>query len=235
MSLIPGEDLTIEQVVQAMPANLKNAVTQSLVDTINNIAADPILAESIRNNFISYTGVLKDGKFKAEDYLNAVMYVSYKLMGHTNQDAYAKTFPHRYQILVAKGTASKDIAAYVVAYNKGKLVNLVLEQTLVPTYVLNAHVYQEAINTQAWLMKNAFSEKVRGEAANSILTHLKRPEAIKGTLDINVKDTSGVNELKNALRDLALGQLKNIEEGGSVAQIAASPIIEVEGKTVGTD
>jgi hypothetical protein len=231
----PVDELTLDQVVQAMPANLKNSVSQSLVDTINNIAADPILTESIRTNFISYTGVLKDGKFKAEDYLNAVMYVSYKLMGHTNQDSYAKTFPRRYATLVAKGTPTKDIAAYVVAYNKGKLVNLILEQTLVPTYVLNASIYQEAINTQAWLMNNANSEKVRTEAANSILTHLKRPEAVKGSIDINVQDVSGVNELKNALRDLAIGQLKSIDEGSSVALIAASPIIEVEGKDVGID
>lgn len=235
MTMMTTNTLTYEQVVQAMPANLKSAVSQNLVDTINNIAADPLLAENIRNNFVSYTSVLKDGRFKTEDYLHAVMYVSYKLMGNTNLDAYAKTFPHRYANLVAKGTASKDIAAYVVAYNKGKLVNLVLEQTLVPTYVLNAHIYQEAINCQAELMRTAFSEKVRAEAANSILTHLKRPEAIKGQIDINVKDTSGVNELKNALRDLAQGQLKSIEEGASVALIAGTPMIEVEGTEVGTD
>lgn len=227
--------LTIQQVIQAMPPNLKNSVSQSLVDNLNNIASDPLLAESIRNNFISYTGVLKEGRFKAEDYLNAVMYVSYKLMGHTNLDSYARTFPHRYATLVGKGTPTKDIAAYVVAYNKGKLVNLILEQTLVPTYVLNAHIYQEAINTQAWLMAHSMSDKVRAEAANSILTHLKRPEAVKGQIDINVKDTSGVNELKEALRDLAIGQLKSIDEGSTVELIAASPIIEIEGKEISAD
>ena len=76
--------LTQQEVVKALPANLKSCVTQSLVDNINNISADPLIAEQIRNNYISYTAVLKDGKFKTEDYLSAVAYVSFKLMGYTN-------------------------------------------------------------------------------------------------------------------------------------------------------
>jgi hypothetical protein len=219
--------LTVQEVSNVVPPNLKSAVTQQLVDNLNQIAADPAVAEQIRNNFVSYSTVLKEGKFKLEDYLSAVMYVSYKLMGQSNVDAYALTHPARYQRLVQMGTSSKDIAAYVTAYNKGKLVNLILEQSLVPTWVLNAHIFQEAINIQADIMRDpTISPKVRTEAANSLMTHLKRPEAAKAKLDITVKDESGVNELKQALRDLAMKQVDSIQSGTSVAQIAASPIIE---------
>jgi hypothetical protein len=228
--------LTTQIVEQSVPPHLKSSVTQSLVDTLNQIAADPAVAENIRNNFVSYSTVLKEGKFKLEDYLHAVMYVSYKLMGLSNVDAYAHTHPQRYQRLVSQGTSSKDIAAYVSAYNKGKLVNLILEQSLVPTYVLNAHIFQEAINTQADIMRDAsVSPKVRMEAANSLMTHLKRPEAVKSQIDINVKDESGVDALKQALANLAQGQLKTIQSGTSVAQIAASPIIEAGVVDNGTD
>jgi hypothetical protein len=205
---------------------LKTAVTQEVVDTLNQIAADPAVAEAVRNNFFSYTTVLKEGKFKLTDYLSAVMYVSYKLMGQSNLDAYALTFPDRYQRLVQQGTPSKDIAAFVSMYNRGKLVNLIMEQSLVPTWVLNSHIHQEAINVQADLMRTANSEKVRMEAANSLLTHLKRPEAVKGQIDINVKNEDGVNALQAALRNLAQGQLQAIDRGVPVAQITASPIIE---------
>lgn len=228
--------LTKEMVEQVMPANLKGSVTQHFVDTLNNIAADPLLAENIRNNFISYTAVLKEGKFKTEDYLNAVVYVSHKLMGASNGEAYAKTFPVRYQALLAKGTSPKDIAAYVSAYNKGKLVNLVLEQTMVPTHVLNAHLFQEAINVQAAIMKDdEVSPKVRVEAANSLLTHLKRPEAAKSELKIEIEDKSGLNELKNALQQVALKQIEAIDSGVPVADIAASKLIEAEAVEVGPD
>ena len=220
--------LTKELVERAVPATLKSSITQQLVDRINSAVSDPVVAEQIRDNFVHYTGVLKDGTFKTEDYLHAVMYVSFKLMGDANLQAYIKTFPQRYQDLLTKGTSSKDIAAYVSAYNKGKLVNLVMEQSMVPTYVLNQHLFQEALNVQADLMQNAQSEKVRTEAANSLLTHLKRPEAVKTQIDINLKDSSGMTELKKAMEDLATQQRDMINSGASAKQIADMRIIEAE-------
>ena len=220
--------LTKQLVERAVPANLKSSVTQQLVDRINNAVGDPIIADQVRENFLNYTSVLKDGKFKTEDYLSAVMYVSFKLMGDSNLAAYTKTFPQRMQDLIQKGTTSKDIAAYVAAYNKGKLVNLVFEQSAVPSWVLNQNVYQEAINTQYDLMINALSEKVRTEAANSLLTHLKRPEAIKAQIDVNVKDSSGMSELKETMRLLAQQQQLAIGSGITAREIAATPIIDAE-------
>lgn len=224
--------LTIQEVAQAVPANLKSSVTQHLVDTVNNIVADPEVAEQIRNNFVSYTNVLRDGKFKTEDYLNAVVYVSYKLMGLTNQEAYIKTFPQRYQALLAKGTPSRDISSFVAAYNRGKLVNLILEQCMVPSWVLNQDIYQKAINVQADLMLNANSEKVRSDAANSLLTHLKKPENHNFQISMEVNESAGLNELRDSLNKLAEKQLELIESGVSTKLIAASPLIEGEFKEV---
>ena len=73
---------------------------------------------------------LEKAQFKTEDYLNAVAFVSYKLMGHSNQEAYFKTFPTRYQDMLAAGKSQKDISSFVSIYAKGKLVNLILEQFL---------------------------------------------------------------------------------------------------------
>ena len=52
-----------ELVIKAVPPNLKNAVTDELVDRLNTITTDQILAEEVRNNFISYASVLREGKF----------------------------------------------------------------------------------------------------------------------------------------------------------------------------
>ena len=224
--------LTKEVVERAVPANLKSSITQQLVDRINAAVADPIVADSIRENFIHYTGVLKEGKFKPDDYLHAVMYVSFKLMGDSNLVSYSKTFPQRYADLVARGVSSKDIDAYVAAYNKGKLVNLIFEQAAVPSWILNQHMFQEALNTQFDLMQNANSEKVRTEAANSLLTHLKRPEAVKAQIDINLKDSSGMTELKETMTKLAEQQRLLIESGVTARDIAALPLIEAEYEVV---
>jgi hypothetical protein len=219
--------LTKEMVEQALPPNLKNHVTQTFVDQINNLVQDPLIAEQIRNNFISYTAVMKEGKFKLEDYLNAVSFVSYKLMGYGNQDSYFRTFPNRHAQLIAKGTSNKDIAAYVAAYARGKLVNLILEQCMVPTWVLNQHVFQEAINTQAELMRDPdVSPKVRSDAANSLMTHLKKPEGKDFQINMDMRETSGITELKNALRDIAEAQQKAIQSGTEVREITAQPLVE---------
>lgn len=224
--------LSVEDVTKALPANLKGSATQGLVDKINQATQDPILAEAIRDNFISYTGVLQEGKFKTQDYLKAVMYVSYKLMGHSNKDAYFKTFPDRYQSLVAKGTSSKDMAAYVSAYNRNKLVNLIMEQTLVPSWVLNQHLYQKAINTQAELMQTAQSEKVRSDAANSILTHLAKPKEAGPLVNLNLNESSGMNELKDMLGQLAQMQVDKINSGVATQEIAGQTLIHRDEKEV---
>ena len=217
--------LTVDQAQAAVPPHLRVCVTDELVNLVNNITTDPEAARSIRENFVSYGMVLKDGRFKTEDYVHAVAYVSYKLMGYTNREAYMRTFPQRYQILVAKGTADKDIAAYIFAYNKNKLVNLILEQTLIPTWVLNQDVYQKAINTQLELMLNAKSEKVRADAANSILTHLKRPEKQQVELNIGIRETSGMTELKDMLTVLAHRQQELITSGVTTREIAHQRLV----------
>lgn len=211
-----SNQLTIQQVTQAMPPNLKGMVTQEYVDKINNIVTDPIVAEQVRENFISYTRVLQEGKFKTQDYLNAVTYVSFKLMGLSNQDAYFKTFPDRHASLVAAGTSPKDISSYVSMYNKGKLVNLILEQTLVPSWVLNADNYQKAINVQVELMMTAQSEKVRSDAANSLLTHLAKPKEAGPLINLNLQETSGMKDLKDLMERLA-GQQQSVIQGGGMS------------------
>ena len=146
-------------------------------------------------------------------------------MGHSNKDAYFKTFPDRYQTLVAKGTSSKDMAAYVSAYNRNKLVNLIMEQTLVPSWVLNQHLYQKAINVQAELMQTANSEKVRSDAANSILTHLAKPKEAGPLVNLNLNESSGMNELKAMLGQLAQMQVDKINSGVATQEIAGQTLI----------
>lgn len=220
--------LTREMVERSLPANLKAAATQELTDQINNIVSDPLVAEQVRGNFISYSGILREGKFKTEDYLHAVTYVSFKLMGMSNQDAYFRTFPTRYQTLMAKGTSTKDISAYVAAYHRGKLVNLIMEQSLVPSWILNQELYQKAINVQADLMMTAHSEKVRTDAANSLLSHLAKPKEAGPLVNIDLRETSGMAELKGMLTKLAQTQRNAIENGAATRDIAAQRIIDVE-------
>lgn len=221
--------LTIEQFKQALPDKVKKSINQELIDQINTTLADPELYESYRDNLISYTKVMADGKFKISSYIDAVRYVSHKLMGCTNIDAYTKTFPDKYARFIQQGVTAKDIASYVTAYNKSKLVNLIFEQTLIPSYVLNQDLYQKALNVQAELMVSANSEKVRCDAANSLLTHLKMPETQKVELEIGVKEDGSIAALRATTMELARMQRLMVESGAMNAQEIAHGKLVIEG------
>lgn len=216
--------LTVEQVRDALPKRVQTAATQSLTDKLNQISSDPEAAQIIRDNFITYSGVLKDSRFRTEDYLNAITYVTFKLMNHSNQDSYKKTFPDRYAKLMARGATEKEISSYVAIYNKNILVNELLEQCLIPTWILNQEYYQKAINIQVDLMTNASSEKVRTEAANSLLTHLKRPETKKAQISIDINNRQIEDDLSTMMESLVAAQKSLVQSGVPTAAIASQKL-----------
>jgi len=218
--------LTLKDVQESLPAGQKGHITQDMVNQLNALSKDPEEARYIRENFISFSQVLQEGRFKLGDYVRAVMYVSHKVMGKSNLDAYKSTFPDRYAQMVSDGRQPKDIASYVAAYNKGKLVNLVYERAMIPTWVLNQDIFQSAINTQYEIMNDvSVSDKVRVEAANSLLTHLKKPESNKAELKIDIGMNDGMKALEQRLTEMAHTQMKVIEgKAMSVEDVAALPM-----------
>lgn len=228
------EPLTAEEFKKALPSKVHKSVNQQLIDQVNQTLSDPELYETYRDNLLSYGKVMADGKFKITSYLDAVRYVSFKLMGLTNIESYRRTFPDKIKRFQAQNVEAKQIAAYVTAYHKSKLVSMLMEQTLVPSYVLNQDLYQKALNVQADLMISAKSEKVRSDAANSILTQLKPPETQKVELEVGVKEDSSIAQLRQATLDLVAEQRKMLQAGAVNAKEIAekSILVDVEGETL---
>lgn len=227
--MVNSKALTVEQFQSVLPERFKKSVNESLINKINKTLGEPELYEVYRENLLSYTRVMADGKFKVSGYIDAVKYVSHKLMGCTNIDAYSRTFPEKIDRFNQQGVSSKDIASYVTAYNKSKLVNLIFEQTMVPFWVLNQDLYQKALNTQAELMVLAKSEKVRSDAANSLLTHLKPPETAKIELDIGAKPDSMIDQLRKVTLELVEQQRKALAAGMMNAEEVANSKVLIEG------
>ena len=221
-----SDTISVEDLQQVMPRGIAKAVTHKMVSTINDSLQDTELAMNYRDNLISYTSVMREGKFKMQDYLNAVKYVSFKLLGSTNIEAYTKTFPERYNKLVHDGVDDKRISSYVAGYNKTILVNKIFAQTMVPFHVLNQDLYQKALNKQAQLMSTANSEMVQTQAANSLLMHLKPPEVTKIELDVGVVEGSVITELKETMRAMAQQQQNMIQtKVVNADDVARSPVI----------
>ena len=220
-------EITLDLLRQALPRAQRNMATPEIVERFNQ-AASGEMADILRENFLGYMDVLQEGKFKLDDYLAAVKYVSYKVMGKSNRTAYSLVFPDRFTRLMADATLQHEIDSYVTAYNKGKLVNLILGQTMVPTHVLNADYFQKALNVQMELAMTAQSEMVRSQAANSILTVLKVPETAKVKIDVNVKHDNSVEALQEMMARVAEEQLGLIQKGVPLQVLTNTPLL-VEG------
>jgi hypothetical protein len=81
---------------------------------------------------------------------------------------------------------------------------------------------------QADLMVNSGSDKVRCDAANSLLTHLKMPETQKVELEIGVKEDSSIAQLRQATLELARQQRLAMEAGAMNAQEVAHAKIVID-------
>jgi len=231
---IMSKQVSLEVFKRALPKHTRDNLTQDTVDKINKIMqGDPQESEHFRDDLLGYTSVMKDGRFTIKQYINAVRYVSFKMQDCSNEQAYSKTFPERYQELINQGCDSRKIGGYVSQWNSRMLVQKIFELTMTPVHIYNRETYQKAINIQADLMISASSEMVRTQAANSLLTHLKPPETAKVELDINVNDGKVIDELKNTIAELSAVQKKQIEAGiSSVKEVAHSRLKIIDAEVI---
>tara|TARA_B100001245_G_C22872867_1_gene419734 strand:- start:19 stop:771 length:753 start_codon:yes stop_codon:yes gene_type:complete len=219
------DHLTKEMLLGAVPdKRFRRHVTDEVVAVINS-EPDSELRRVFRDNALTYSSVLSTGKHSLSAYVNAVKFVSLRLIGDKASTAYSKVFPDRYQNLINKNASASYIASFADNYGKTGLITKIMEQTMVPTHILNAGVYQEAINTQAELMRTAKSELVRQKAAESLMSNLTAPTAAKLEIDIGYSNDV-VDDLRATTKALAQQQLKMILNGHSSAkEVAHSEII----------
>ena len=188
---------------------------------------DSLVAEQFKENFVTYLNVLSKGKYKMEDYINAVKYVSFKLLGYSNIKAYIATFPERYERLKTEGQT--QIEAFVSMYNKNKLVMQIYEQTIVPSYLLNAPMHQQALNTlSAMMIDNDVRGMTKVKACEAILQYTKQPDVVKGELTIGIEQSDTINDLREITENLADTYRMMLEKKGMrLKAVAEANIIDI--------
>ena len=222
--------LTYDDLTKVLSPRLAKAVPPSVITHINDMLSDPDMCETYRDNLVSYQSILTEGKWKLSSYVDAVKFVSHKLRGISNKEAYLLTFPNKQLEWDTKNTSDKDQYSYISMYAKGKLVTKILEQAIMPTWIVNQELFQEALNNQAELMRHAKSEMVRFSAGKSILETLKRPDAVELKVDMSTKESSVIKALKDSVEELVIAQRKSIEAGGKTAQDIAEMPLTFEGE-----
>jgi hypothetical protein len=224
--------ITEEQFIASLPKGLNRGVPKQVLDDINDMISKGEEGDVFKENLMSHNHILKEGKFSLEQYVNAVKYISFRLMNHSQRKAYELTFPDKVTDWLANGTDEKAISSYVHAYNNSKLVMRLYDVTLVPFHLLNQPYRQEALLVEVELMRHAHSEMVRHKAAETVLNTLAPPETTQTELQMKVRESEETSELKNALADLAKAQKEMLEKGGSLKDVAESTIVNAEYKEV---
>ncbi len=235
--------MTVEELKAGIPKHRRGLITQNVVDVFNelNDVHGEDFAEHYKQNFISMSSVMKGGLYNVSDYMNAVKYVAFKLLENTDIDSYMMTFPERYQRLMIKHAEhgdeatirSEKISPFVTAYKKTDLVTRVLEQSLVPSRILNAPMFQQALNIQMSIALSARSEQVRSQAAESVMKYTMSPEVQKIELEVGVKGQDEIMALRTEMHRLASTQQATIESGTNTSlQIAEQTLLHdiVEGE-----
>ncbi len=224
--------ITTELIKRALPKKLRGNFNDEMMGRLNGIVTDSAERDGYYRDIITYSSVLLEGAFRLEDYFSAVRYVGFKLTGNTNQLSYMKTFPHRYQRLVNMGKSDDEISNHVAAYHRTMLVGKILEQGVVPLYISHQDIAHEALASMVRTMQETMSDRIRIDAADRILLHLKIPEVAKVQLDLNIKEDDSIKELRSATLSLVKQQKEMLEAGVmNVKQVAHSKIL-IEGECV---
>lgn len=211
--------LNLQELKDCMPSKMRNLVTESTLERVNAVAdGNEELIALFRDNMINYETAVSEGKYTSQDYVNAIMFVTFKNLGYTDIDAYAKVFPDRYKEKLAKGYDRNRIAVDVSAYTHNKLVQTLINQMMIPVWLLNQPYVQRAINVQVDLMENSTSDLVRQKAAESLMNYLKKPEAAS-TLEINIKQTSEMKIIEEKLTTIVGHQLEAIKQGAKLKDV----------------
>jgi len=220
----------VEVIRKALPKKVQKNFTDEMAARLIGVVSDADERERYLSNVITYAGVLRNNSFKLEEYFAAVRYVGFKMQGETNQMSYLKTFPNRYQRLLNLGKTDSDIAGYVSCYQRTMLVSKILEQGIIPLYVSHQDLAFEALTTLVNTMKDTKSDRVRIDAADRILLHLKIPEVAKVQMDVNVKPDDSISELRQATLALVKQQEEMLLSGQMNAKQIAHSSIVIDGE-----
>ena len=153
-------------------------------------------------------------------------------MDNSATKSYMLAFPDRVKRLEDKygSNSYHQITIRAQSYKHQKIVRKVLEQTLVPAYVYNTSLFQEAINTQASIMRDTnISSRDRVAAAESVLKYTQIPEKYMANSEqVSEQGMSVIEKLAESLKALTNAQKDSIVTGNTAKTIAQGRLWEGE-------
>lgn len=184
-----GKKLSLEEARSFVPRKFRSQITENFLDQMEQVIGDGEQARCVRENFISYSKVLQDcgPNVGILDYLNAVRFITFKIMGYSIEESWRRVFPHKVEKLI-KECKESHICKYSNIFNKSQIVNKIYSQTIIPSYILHHDMYEETLYTLNDMLNNG---ELRGmakvKAAKTILKHTNPSKVTKLKITDNKK------------------------------------------------
>ena len=161
--------ITKDEMVDALPPQMRKSMNDATYYSLSTALSDPDELVRFKENFITFTTALKDGKYSVQQYIDAVKYVSFKKMGLTNLEAFKRTFPAKMERYNKVGKTIAEVNSFVSSYNATKIVSNIFDHSMVPIHVLNQDAVQEAINAHLKVLRHSTNDLAVVKAADSLL------------------------------------------------------------------
>ena len=216
--MIPSKTVTKADLQNAIP-DRKNAITDELVDLINQIQTEPeFQGETMVQTMITYQNALKGARVSMRAYVNAIRFCAYLVsMDDNYTEAYKRTFYDTDFVKVRANVSTSDpryaeLTSAASRYRRSKLVVDILTLSQVPLDMLFAGYRYKAMAVLAETMVTAKQDRDRIQAARSVL-EMTKSDTIKVDLDVGVKESSAVASLKTQLAEMAAQQVALLNSG----------------------
>lgn len=212
--------LTIEDVQNALPSR-KNAITQELVDVLNEVKDEAeFQGEPLLNTAVVYEKLMINNKASVREFIDAIRFCAYLVtMDDNYTEAYKKTFYYRDFVKerISADTKSIKYAELTSAASRyrrnNKLVADLLVYSQAPLEIMFLGWRYKAVGVLADTMMNAKLDRDKINAAKELLVATKGPETKRIELDIGVKENSAIASLNEQLSVMAGKQVMLLESG----------------------
>lgn len=212
--------LTVEDVQNALPSR-KNAITQELVDVLNEVKDEAeFQGEPLLNTAVVYEKLMINNKASVREFIDAIRFCAYLVtMDDNYTEAYKKTFYYRDFVKerISADTKSIKYAELTSAASRyrrnNKLVADLLVYSQAPLEIMFLGWRYKAVGVLADTMMNAKLDRDKINAAKELLVATKGPETKRIELDIGVKESSAIASLNEQLSVMAGKQVMLLESG----------------------
>ncbi|OQB03779.1 MAG: hypothetical protein BWY21_02137 [Parcubacteria group bacterium ADurb.Bin216] len=212
--------LTVEDVQNALPSR-KNAITQELVDVLNEVKDEAeFQGEPLLNTAVVYEKLMINNKASVREFVDAIRFCAYLVtMDDNYTEAYKKTFYYRDFVKerISADTKSIKYAELTSAASRyrrnNKLVADLLVYSQAPLEIMFLGWRYKAVGVLADTMMNAKLDRDKINAAKELLVATKGPETKRIELDIGVKENSAIASLNEQLSVMAGKQVMLLESG----------------------